>query len=222
MAKPLVRKRGTHTDTCPTKKPKCDCGCNPLDDEDFARMHLPVELWSASKEGLSPKIRDPIEKFCGRILEVKSKNVGLFLYGKGGSGKTGAASVVLKEARAWGFTAYAASVTVLREAVRTYAAFDNESSIIDRARSVDFFLLDDLRAEDAQEKFFTINDVRNLIVSRHDRGLPTLITSLLAPIAWGKLAPGILAAIDKCCAVQLVEGPDRHEAAQRFKSTFLK
>lgn len=222
MANPLVRKRGLHLDTCKTKQPRCTCGYNPLDEEDFARMHLPLELWGASKEALSPKIKVPIEKFSDRILEVKEKNVGLFLFGKVGTGKTGSACIVLKEARAWGFTAYAISVTELREAVRTYAAFDNESSIMDRARNVDFLLLDDLRPEDVVEKFFTINDIRNLIVSRHDRGLPTVITSLLDPMAWGKLAPGILAAIEKCCATQEVEGPDRHKITAKAKNEFLK
>jgi DNA replication protein DnaC len=185
-------------------------------------MHLPLELWCATKELLTDTVRAPITKFSERILEVKEKNVGLFLYGEVGSGKTGAACVVLKEARAWGFTAYAISVTELRDAVRTYAAFDSESTIMDRARNVDFLLLDDLREEDASEKIFGINDIRNLIVSRHDRGLPTVITSLLGPMAWSKISPSIASAAEKCCAVQKVVGDNRHEATAKAKNEFLE
>jgi len=185
-------------------------------------MHLPLELWCSSKALLTASVLVPITKFSEKILEVKEKNVGLFLHGDVGSGKTGAACVVLKEARAWGFTAYAISVTELRDAVRTYAAFDSESTIMDRARNVDFLLLDDLREEDATEKIFGINDIRNLIVSRHDRGLPTIITSLLGPMAWSKLAPGVAAAAEKCCAVQKVVGDNRHEVTAKAKNEFLK
>jgi DNA replication protein DnaC len=156
---------------------------------------------------------------------VKDNGVSLYIYGPKGCGKSGAATVILKEARAWGFTAYSISVTELREAVRTHAAFDIESTVMDRCRVVDFLLLDDLRVEDATEKMFTINDIRNLVVSRHDRGLPTLITSNLQTMEWGQApanAPGIRDAIEKCCAVLKVDGPNRHKLAQDSKNNFLK
>lgn len=188
-------------------------------------MHLPVALWDASFEHVTESAREPIRKFATRAKEVKEKGVSLYLHGTKGSGKTGAATMILKEGRSWGFTAFCLSVTELREAIRTHTPFDGESTIADRCRNVDFLLLDDLRAEDAVEKMFNINDIRNLIVSRYDRGLPTLITSPLAPMDWGKApanAPGIRDAIEKCCAVLKIDGPDRHKQAQEAKNAFLR
>lgn len=198
------------------------CGFNPLDSVDFERMRLPFELWRASKAGLSASIHEPITNFVDRIRDVKASNVSLYLHGTKGSGKTGAGVIILKEARSWGFTAYSISVTELREAVRTHEAFDLEGSVMDRCRSVDFLMLDDLRSEDAAEKLFTINDIRNLIVSRHDRGLPTVITSLLGPTQWATLAPMIGDAFEKCCAVQHVSGPNRHQSSIESKNSFLR
>jgi len=217
--------KGEHTVKCASILERCVCAPNPLDSEDFARIHIPYILWGVTLEGVSESSRVAVGKFSERIKEVKDKGVSLYIYGPKGCGKSGAATVIMKEARAWGFTAYGVSVTELRESVRTHAPFDTESTVMDRCRLVDFLLLDDLRVEDAAEKMFTINDIRNLIVSRYDRGLPTLITSVLKSMEWGTApanAPGIRDAIEKCCAVLQVDGPNRHKVAQELKNKFLE
>ncbi len=232
MAKALLKKREPHLDSCFLKNPNspkakehtrpfCDCGENPLDEDDWRRMHIPKPLWSATFDGVTEDAKDSICKFAFRIQEVRKKSISLYISGPKGVGKSGAATMILKEARAWGFTAFSISVTQLREAIRSHTAFDNESTVMDRARNVDFLLLDDLRAEDATEKLFSINDIRNLIVNRYDRGFPTIITSVLGPMEWG-IAPCINDAIQKCCATLDIQGPDRHEAEQDTKNEFLK
>lgn len=228
---PLTRQRGAHEAFC-KRGAQCACKLNPLDQEDFTRMHLPKLLWGASLEGITAKVhldgdgvregKDAIQKFSSRIKEVYEKGVGLYLFGSKGCGKTGAAAVALKAARSWGFTAYCISVSQLRDAIRAYAPFDNESSIVDRCRTADFLLLDDLRVEDVDEKLFTISDVRNMIVGRYDNAFPTFITSAVNPKTWGEKSPQIRDALEKCCAAAMMEGTDRHRNGPEKKDLFLK
>lgn len=195
-------------------------------------MHIPKMLWGVSSDGITAKVhldgegaregKDVIRKFSTRIKEIYERGVGLYLFGSKGCGKTGAAVVALKVARSWGFTAYCISVSQLRDAIRAYTAFDNESSVMERCRTVDFLLLDDLRLEDADEKLFTISDIRNLIVGRYDNALPTFITSAADPKKWGEKSPQIVDALEKCCAAAMMEGTDRHRNGPEKKDLFLK
>lgn len=210
-----------HIEVCHVNK-VCTCMANPLDEEDFTRMNLPKSLWDVALEGITEPAREAIKNFSGKIQKAYENGVGLYISGERGRGKTSAAIVALKEARAWGFPGYCISVSQLRDAIRAHASFDAESLVADRCRTVDFLLLDDLRAQDVDEKFFTINDVRNLIVNRYDSGLPTLVTSSVAPTEWGKLSTQIQEAVDKCCAVLTVTGKDRSKEGPQDKKSYLK
>lgn len=193
-----------------------------LDNEDFMRINLPRPLWSVNLAGVPEQVRPAVAKFVGHIKEVKTKGYSLYICGSKGAGKSGVASLILKEARSWGFTAYAVTVSDLRDAVRAHTAFDYETSVFDRCRTVDFLLLDDLRLTDIGEKFFTINDIRNLILSRFDRGLITVITSMVGPSDWrGNNCEMVSDAIVKACATLEVVGDDRHAASVASKNEFL-
>lgn len=193
-----------------------------LDVDDYARIHLPRPVWDATLEGVPEGIRAGIAKYTTHIKEVKSRGYGLYLCGDRGVGKTGVASVILKTARSWGYTAYATSVTELREAIRNHEAFDSEASVYDRCRTVDFLLLDDLQQSDVGERFFGVNDIRNLITNRFDRGLITVITSLVSPKGWTGAAEPIQNALVKSCSFLKVEGPDRHMANLDKRNEFLR
>ena len=230
MANPLPKKRCPHTPECTFgksvewlkehMKPEdfhesrgsyCSCGNNPLGPEDYARMHLERELWDSDLSQVTADVREPTRKYLERIKTAKERRIGLYIFGDTGVGKSGVAAVVLKEARAWGYTAYATTVFDLREAVRARAALDHEDSVFGWCRKVDFLLLDDLRLSDIAEKFYTINDIRNLILGRHAEGLVTLITSPVPPSQWKPSgADGVYGAIEKTCAIISVTGPNRY------------
>lgn len=193
-----------------------------LDRDDFVRINLPRPLWGADLAGVPESVRAGVTKFLGHIKEVKTKGYSLYVCGSKGAGKSGVGALVLKEARSWGFTAYAIAVPDLRDAVRAHTAFDFESSVFDRCRTVDFLLLDDLRLTDITEKFFTINDIRNLVISRFDRGLITVITSPVLPSAWRDSNCELISdAVLKACATLEVVGEDRHAASVQSKNEFL-
>ena len=231
MAKPLPKKRHPHTPDCNLNNPKvekvlrssCTCGGNPLDADDFSRIGLPRHLWGADISKVPSDVREKVSNYLKNLLKAKESGGSLFLYGKPGVGKTGTGAVVLKEARAWGFTAYAITLADLREAVRAHASFDFEASIYERCRSVDFLLLDDVRETDIAEKFFTLNDTRGLLLSRQDRGLVTVVTSVLDLQAWRKLDCAALAdALYKSCITLEVTGPDLRKAVVAAKNELLK
>lgn len=172
-----------------TGKPKekfCTCGNNPLAMKDFIRMNLPRALWSATMEGVTPSVKPAAEKYASQIIEARRKGAGAYIYGPMGVGKSGLAAALSKEASAWGFTVYCSSVSELREAVRAKRSFDPQMSVFDRCRSVDFLFLDDLQLQDATEHFFSLAEIRNMIVNRRDGLLVTLVTSRVYPNEWSK------------------------------------
>lgn len=232
MANPLPKKRCPHDPKCtfgkseewlkqnmkpeefhPSRSQYCSCGNNPLGPVDFERMHLDREMWDASISQVTTSIQDQISKYVDRIHRAREQRTGLYLYGGVGVGKTGAAAVALKEARAWGYTCYSTRTSDLREAIRSKAMLDPETTIFRWCRTVDFLLLDDVRLTDITEKFWGISEVRNLVLGRFSDGLITLITSPLSPKEWDqKGADGFTGSIQKTCAVVQVTGDNRYQA----------
>lgn len=152
---------------------------------------------------------------------MRGKGISLYLHGDPGTGKTGIGVLILKEARAWGYTALFASVADLREAVR-HRDYSRESTITDKARTVDFLLLDDLCEADINEKTFNMHEVRNLLISRWDKGLVTILTSTLIPGQWReKKAEDVANGIHKTCVSLRVTGPNRHSEQATIKSSIL-
>jgi DNA replication protein DnaC len=120
---------------------------------DFARINLHKTLWEADLAGVTAEVRAPVARFASRIVEARRHGGGAYFYGPIGSGKSGAAGVLAKEARAWGFTVYCTTVSELRDAVRDRKMFDAEASVLVRCRQVDALVLDDLQMSDKDEKF---------------------------------------------------------------------
>jgi DNA replication protein DnaC len=156
-------------------------------------------------------------------VEARRRGVSLYLYGGEGTGKTGAGVVIVKEARHWGLTAYTISVADLREALRNRKMFDGEASVFDRVRSVDVLLLDSVSVADKDERIFSLREISNLIVSRFDQGLVTVITSLESPGDWRKKGCAELSnAMHKSCVTLQVTGGNRHDQSLEGKVDILK
>jgi DNA replication protein DnaC len=231
MAKALSKQRAPHTAECSLNNPKaekelrrsCNCGNNPLNEADFTRMRIPRHLWGASLGGVPVSVRESIANYLKNICKAKASGGSLLLHGVPGVGKTGTGVVVLKEARTWGFSTYATTSSELREAVRAHTTFDYESSVYEWCRTVDFLLLDDLGKTDAAEKFFTLNDIRGLILSRQDRGLITIITSTLDVNAWRLSGCDSFAdALYTACLPLEITGDDLRDAAIETKAKLFK
>jgi DNA replication protein DnaC len=231
MAKALVKKRGPHDSSCHLNNPSvdeklrksCSCGNNPLNEADFIRMRVPRHLWEATLAKVPESVRESVAGYLRNIRKAKDGGGSLLVYGKPGVGKTGVAVVVLKEARAWGYTTYTTTTAELREAIRAHTTYDYETSVYSWCQTVDFLVLDDVSSTDATEKFFTLSDIRGLLLSRQDRGLITLVTSAWGVPAWrdAKCADFAEALYKSCIALE-VTGADLRKEAVKAKNEFLK
>jgi len=107
---------------------------------------------------------------------------GLYLYGPNGSGKTHIASAILIVARIKGYTGYALQAQDFHEAVIKKLPFDEDQTILDRAKSVDFLLLDDVGKEYTPGgSGWKEAALENLFRHRAKELKPIILTSNLSP-----------------------------------------
>jgi DNA replication protein DnaC len=144
-------------------------------------MNLPEEHWYARVDQLSDASRPVVERYVLSLDRRLARADGLYVYGPTGVGKTTLVSVLAKEARAHGYTVLFVRVWELRELIRSRVDFDDETTMVGRARDVDFLVLDDLREDDSREKFFTLSEITALVKDRRERRRVTLVTSSVGP-----------------------------------------
>ena len=179
---------------------------------DLERMNLPEDLWEVKLQCVSDGARTPTKSYLRRIDEAVTNGAGLVVYGGQGVGKTAIAALIAKEARSRGYTALFSRVWELREMIRSRVDYDADSSMAERARAVDVLVLDDLRSEDANEKFFTLSEVVQLVRYRASRRKVTVITTRMMP---SDLSKAPMDAISDMLLQFPVEGPDLRKARKR-------
>ena len=101
---------------------------------DFARMNLPEQFWRAKVHNVPESVRKSVAKYLLNTPSMVEDGIGLLVVGQKGVGKTGIAALVAKESRARGYTVFFTSVWEMREMIRAKARFDDEMSMVDRAR----------------------------------------------------------------------------------------
>lgn len=151
-----------------------------LDASDLQRMNLPEEFWLVRVENAPESIRRKLARYLKRIHEAAAKGAGLLVTGAPGVGKSAAAALVLKEARACGYTGFFTAIWELREMVRAKVMFDDETSIMGRCFEVDFLVLDGMREEDAKERWFGLKEIEELIRYRGSKRLVTILTTQMS------------------------------------------
>lgn len=176
------------------------------------RMNIPEDLWLAKVQNVSEDVRERVETYLRNIPVAVASGAGLVIYGSKGVGKTAIASLIAKEARSRGHTALFCRIWELREMIRSRVQFDADSSVAERARDVDVLVLDDLRAEDAGEKFFTLSEINELVRYRASRRYVTIITTRLDKGAM--TVPPMNALLDVLLLFK-VSGPDLHDEKKR-------
>ncbi len=141
---------------------------------------------------------------------------GLLLWGEWGVGKTCAACVLAKEARRKGASVLFATTETLRSAVLEKEGFDDDQLLIDRARQVEFLVLDDLGKEHSGESGFTERLFENLLRERSAHQRATIVTTNMDPAALGKKYKLSMMEVIKESLVPLhFEGENRREEGAR-------
>jgi DNA replication protein DnaC len=144
-------------------------------------MNLPRSFWRSTIQGIPESVRGKIKTFVEKVHEAAERGIGLCLLGAHGVGKTSAASVIAKVARSWGYTVYFTSFWELRDAIRNEEPFDESMSVLTRAKTADFLILDNLRDEDFSERDFYLpmRAIEEILSYRVDRSKVTIITTSL-------------------------------------------
>ena len=176
------------------------------------RMNLPEDLWLAKVQSVSQKTRKPTENYLRNIDTAASKGASLLIHGSKGVGKTAIAALIAKEARSRGYTVLFVRVWELREMIRARMAYDADSSVAERVREVQVLVLDDLRQEDADEKFFTLSEIQQLVRYRASRRRLTIVTTRLQVQVFDRPP---MDAFSEVLLLFPVEGPNLHKERKR-------
>lgn len=148
-----------------------------LTKSDMEWMNIPPEHWRAVVAEVPESVRDAVIRYASNVVAYVERPVGLLFIGPVGVGKTSAAVVLAKEARASGKTVLYISVWELREDVRNKVNFDEGNTVMDRCRQVDLLVLDGLKPEDATGHFVGAKELEELLATRSSHRRATFITT---------------------------------------------
>jgi DNA replication protein DnaC len=179
---------------------------------DLMRMHIPEEHWKARSDRASAEVRPVVERYLRHISRMIAEGASLLIHGPAGVGKTSIAAMIAKEARSTYHTVLFCRIWELREMIRSRVEFDADSTIAERCREVQVLVLDDLREEDARERFFTLSEIQQLVLYRASRRRLTIVTTRLDKSTLTD------APLDRFADVLLpfaVTGPNQHNERQR-------
>lgn len=144
------------------------------------RMRIPQRFWFVERGNIIQEVRGIIDKYIQNLDENLDKGEGLLMWGTNGTGKTSAAVFIALEVRRRGATAFCVTAERLRSSVLEREMFDDSQSIMERARAVDFLIIDDLGKEHPGETGFTERLFENLLRERSARKQTTVITTNLS------------------------------------------
>ena len=183
--------------------------------EHFRLMRLPCRFWEVSFDQITSELRDIIGGYCRNVDRMLDNGEGLLLWGPNGRGKTAAAAFVAKEVRRTGATVLMVTAASLIDSVLEKTKMEDDGLLIDRARTVDFLLLDDLGKEHPSASGFSDRILENLFRERGAARLTTWITCNMDPDGLRQRYKKSMLEVLKEQVVPLkVEGDNRRDDAQ--------
>ena len=193
-----------------------------LKTSDFDRMNLPRDFWRATVNDVPESLRNVVRRYLVNTDEMMKRGAGLFLMGDAGVGKTGIAALILKEARARGYTTYFTALWELRECIKNRVDFEAGVSLLQRCRQVDVLVLDGLGLEDKKDWNLDAHSIEELIRYRGAQRRVTILTTRLGADLLDAEMPGLLTAIQGCMVALRVTGPNmRAERDQELNRVVL-
>lgn len=156
-----------------------------LNSADLEAMRLPRRFWSAffdkinGPNGDGSEVRTMIAGYVSNIHAMRNAGAGLLIWGPNGTGKTSIGSVILKHARRMGFTCLFINTASLKDVIVSREIYDQESGLTlwNRAKIVDFLLLDDLGKGSQDSTGFGERMIDELIRARYADNRCTIITT---------------------------------------------
>jgi DNA replication protein DnaC len=198
----------------------------PLSEEDVTRLRIPPRFWEVSlAEVRATSLIAPLKKYLANLDEVFERGVGLLLHGDNGRGKTGAACVILMEARRRGYTGLFLEAAKMKTIVISREEFDEDQTLWERAQTVDFLVLDDLWKGSSDSKGFGEELLDELLRTRSACMRPTIITSNMGPvqaIQAGAVKKSTVQSMRETTAYVEVVGPNLREEHERSIAEFFR
>lgn len=142
-------------------------------------MRIPRRFWDVSFDQINEEIRPKIDVYLRNLDDKLDRGEGLLLWGNNGVGKTSVAVLIALEVRRRGASVLFTTAEGLRSSVLEGTMFDDEQTVIERARAVDFLVLDDLGKEHPGETGFTERLFENLFRERSAARRTTFVTTNL-------------------------------------------
>ena len=158
----------------------CSSCRHTLTANDLQRMNVPEQFWKATVPEATESVRPVIQNFIENFKLLFAQGAGIYLSGAPGVGKTSAAVVLLKAARARFKSGYFARVAELRDAIRLQHDFDADQTVLSRAREVDMLVVDAFSEVDFKLPYFKLEDLMDLVAQRGQRQRVTVVTTTLA------------------------------------------
>jgi DNA replication protein DnaC len=158
-----------------------------LTEVDLNRLNIGRRYWSAELDRIpeAAQHKEFVSRYCSKIHAVRKRGVGLLLWGDNSRGKTYSAAIILKTAVRYGFSGYCVLADQLKQAVIEQHTFEQSAvgekkTVEQRAREVDFLVLEDLGKEYRAASGFSETQFENLIRYRTRNLMPTIITTNLS------------------------------------------
>jgi hypothetical protein len=149
---------------------------------DLERAQVPKTYWDVKFKGIPDSA--PYRKYIGKYIDEMDSfvrdGVGLYLWSPtNGTGKTAIATLALGRALRHGFSGLYIRAQALKDSSIGGDAFDQGTSISQRARDVDVLVLDDFGKEYKTATGFAENLVEDFMRERIQHGRTTILTSNL-------------------------------------------
>jgi len=194
---------------------------NRLTADHFLLMRIPRRFWEVKFDQIEPHLQGIIRNYLQNLDDMLDSGSGLLLAGENGVGKTSAACFVAREVRRTGASVFMITAAGLIESVIEKAEVE-DGLVIDRARSVDFLLLDDLGKEHAGKSQFADRVLENLIRERSAAHLTTFVTTNMSIEKLSeRYKISMLEVMKETVLPVKVEGENYREAAQKNLSKAL-
>lgn len=156
--------------------------------------------------------KDSAKTYLKSLADMKQQGVGILFGGPPGPGKTTIAIVIMKYLARAGWTVWTTSLGEIVENIQTsWNDKDNEDAaeFLNRCRTADFLLIDDLGKEHSGASGFSGTIFDNLIRYRVQHRLPTFLTTNLSRAGiQHRYGDALLSLVEGKCRVVVVDGED--------------
>ena len=175
-------------------------------------MRIPRRFWGTSVERLPESVKEKVFSYCRTMDDMLDEGVGYLFWGPNGVGKTSAAIFIAMEARRRGAPVLFVTAESLREAALENAPFKDDVLLIDRARSVDVLVIDDLGKEHSGSTGWAERLFENLFRERSASRKTTFVTTnaSLSKLS-ERYKPSMLEVMKETCYPVQVLGPSQRD-----------